>query len=279
MIQLLRIELYKIFKRPRTYISFAIVTAISFIIQLAMISDGKSFIAFALQGVSEQFDIHGNVLNGYLIAYIILQSLLMQIPLLIALVAGDSLAGEAGMGTLRLLLSKPVSRMQLVLVKFMGSFIYTLLLIIWLAIIALFLSLLLFGQGDMINLKSDAFILLLKDDIMWRYAAAFAFAMLAMTTIASMSILLSAFADNSIGPIMTTMGIVVVLTILSNLELPLFSLVKPYLFTTHMIGWKGFFDDPVPYAAIGRSALVLVAYTLIFLTATILYFNRKDIKS
>jgi ABC-2 type transport system permease protein len=244
-----------------------------------MISDGKSFIAFALQGVSEQFDIHGNVLNGYLIAYIILQSLLMQIPLLIALVAGDSLAGEAGMGTLRLLLSKPVSRMQLVLVKFMGSFIYTLLLIIWLAIIALFLSLLLFGQGDMINLKSDAFILLLKDDIMWRYAAAFAFAMLAMTTIASMSILLSAFADNSIGPIMTTMGIVVVLTILSNLELPLFSLVKPYLFTTHMIGWKGFFDDPVPYAAIGRSALVLVAYTLIFLTATILYFNRKDIKS
>ena len=279
MIQLLRIELYKIFKRPRTYISFAIVTAISFIIQLAMISDGKSFIAFALQGVSEQFDIHGNVLNGYLIAYIILQSLLMQIPLLIALVAGDSLAGEAGMGTLRLLLSKPVSRMQLVLVKFMGSFIYTLLLIIWLAIIALFLSLLLFGQGDMINLKSDAFILLLKDDIMWRYAAAFAFAMLAMTTIASMSILLSAFADNSIGPIMTTMGIVVVLTILSNLELPLFSLVKPYLFTTHMIGWKGFFDDPVPYAAIGRSALVLVAYTLIFLTATILNFNRKDIKS
>jgi len=244
-----------------------------------MISDGKSFIAFALQGVSEQFDIHGNVLNGYLIAYIILQSLLMQIPLLIALVAGDSLAGEAGMGTLRLLLSKPVSRMQLVLVKFMGSFIYTLLLIIWLAIIALFLSLLLFGQGDMINLKSDAFILLLKDDIMWRYAAAFAFAMLAKTTIASMSILLSAFADNSIGPIMTTMGIVVVLTILSNLELPLFSLVKPYLFTTHMIGWKGFFDDPVPYAAIGRSALVLVAYTLIFLTATILYFNRKDIKS
>ena len=279
MIQLLRIELYKIFKRPRTYISFAIVTAISFIIQLAMISDGKSFIAFALQGVSEQFDIHGNVLNGYLIAYIILQSLLMQIPLLVALVAGDSLAGEAGMGTLRLLLSKPVSRMQLVLVKFMGSFIYTLLLIIWLAIIALFLSLLLFGQGDMINLKSDAFILLLKDDIMWRYAAAFAFAMLAMTTIASMSILLSAFADNSIGPIMTTMGIVVVLTILSNLELPLFSLVKPYLFTTHMIGWKGFFDDPVPYAAIGKSALVLVAYTLIFLTATILYFNRKDIKS
>ncbi len=279
MIKLLGIELYKIFKRPRTYISFGIVTAISFVIQLAMLSDGKSFIAFALQGVNEQFDIHGNILNGYLIAYIILQSLLMQIPLLVALVAGDALAGEAGLGTLRLLLTKPISRMQLVLVKFMGSFIYTLLLIIWLAVVALFLSIFLFGKGDMINLKSDAFVLLLQDDIMWRYAAAFVFAPLAMTTIASMSMLLSAFADNSIGPIMTTMGIVVVLTILSNLELPLFAIIKPYLFTTHMIGWKGFFDAPVPYAAIGRSALVLVVYTLLFLTTTIIYFNRKDIKS
>jgi ABC-2 type transport system permease protein len=161
----------------------------------------------------------------------------------------------------------------------MASFIYTVLLIVWLAVVALFLSLLLFGKGDMINLKSDAFVMLLQDDIMWRYAAAFLFATLAMTTIASMSILLSAFADNSIGPIMATMGIVVVLTILSNLELPLFTIIKPYLFTTHMIGWKGFFDDPVPYAAIGRSAMVLALYTIVFTTATIFYFNRKDIKS
>jgi len=279
MIALLRIELYKIFRRPRTYISFGIVTAITFVIQLAMLSDGKSFVGFALQGVSEQFDIHGNIMNGYLIAYIILQSLLIHIPLLIALVAGDSLAGEAGLGTLRLLLTKPVSRQQLVLVKFLGSIIYTVLLIIWLAIVALFLSLALFGKGDMINLKSDAFVLLLQNDVMWRYFAAFLFATLAMTTIAALSMLLSAFADNAIGPIMSTMGIVVVLTILSNLQLPLFTLIKPYLFTSHMIGWKGFFDDPVPYAAITRSALVLIVYTIFFIGATIVYFNRKDIKS
>jgi len=279
MIQLLRIELFKIFKRPRTYISFGIVTAITFVIQLAMLSDGKSFVGFALQGINEQFDIHGNILNGYLVAYIILQSLLIHIPLLVALVAGDTLAGEANLGTLRLILTKPISRAQLVMVKFTSSFIYTVLLIVWLAIVALFLSLLLFGKGDMINLKSDAFVMLLQNDVMWRYAAAFIFAVLAMTTIASMSMFLSAFADNSIGPIMSTMGIVVVLTILSNLELPLFNLIKPYLFTTHMIGWKGFFDDPVPYSAIYKSAGVLVLYTIGFITATIFYFNKKDIKS
>ena len=279
MIQLLRIELYKIFKRPRTYISFGIVTAITFVIQLAMLTDGKSFMGFAMQGINEQFDIHGNILNGYLVAYIILQSLLIHIPLLVALVAGDALAGEANSGTLRLMLTKPVSRPKLVLVKFTGSFIYTVLLIIWLAVVALFFSMALFGTGDMLNLKSDTIILFLQHDVLWRYAAAFLFATLAMTTIASMSLLLSAFADNSIGPIISTMGIVVVLTILSNLNLPLFNIIKPYLFTTHMIGWKGFFDDPLPLAAICRSAIVLVLYTIGFLAVTIFYFNKKDIKS
>ncbi len=279
MIQLLRIELYKIFKRPRTYISFGIVTAITFVIQLAMLSDGNSFVNFALQGVNEQFDIRGNILNGYLITYIILQSLLIHIPLLVALVAGDSLAGEANSGTLRLLLTKPISRLKLVMAKFISSFIYTVLLIMWLAGVALVLSLVLFGKGDMINLKSDAFVMILQDDIMWRYGAAFLFAVLAMTTIAALSILLSAFADNAIGPVISTMGVVVVLTIMSNLELPIFNVIKPYLFTTHIIGWKGFFDDPVPYAAITRSVVVLVLYTVGFLGTTVLYFNKKDIKS
>ncbi len=279
MIQLLKIELYKIFKRPRTYISFGLITAITFLIQLAMLTDGKGFLGFVMQGINEQFDIQGHILNGYLVTYIILQSLLVQIPLLVALVAGDALAGEANLGTLRLLLTMPISRAKIVLMKFLSSFIYTVLLILWLALVALFLSLLLFGTGDMVNMKSDAFIMILKDDIMWRYFMAFAFAVLAMTTIASLSLFLSAFADNSIGPIMATMGVVVVLTILSNLEIPLFNIIRPYLFTTHMVGWKGFFDDPVPFAAIGRSALVMAFYTIGFLTATIVYFNKKDIKS
>jgi ABC-2 type transport system permease protein len=277
--QLLRIELYKIFSRPRTYISFAIIAAISGVIQLAMLSDGGSFVNFAMAGVNEQFDIQGKVLNGYLVTYITLQSLLIHIPLLVALVAGDAFAGEAGMGTLRLLLTKPISRTQLVLAKFSGSLVYTLLLLIWLAIVSLGISLLLFGPGDLINLKSDAFVLIMHNDILWRYAAAFAFAGVAMMSIASLSIFLSIFADNAIGPIVSTMGIVIVLTILSNLELPLFILIKPYLLTTHVIGWKGFFDDPVPYHAIGHSALVLCTYTVAFIGATIVFFNRKDIKS
>lgn len=276
---MLRLELYKIFKRPRTYISFGIIAAITFLVQLALYVDGKSFLGFVMQGVSEQFDIQGNILNGYLITFIILQSLLIHIPLLVALVSGDALAGEANIGTLRLLLTKPISRPQLVWTKFAASICYALLLLIWLAIVALGLSLLIFGEGDMIVLKSDAFIMLLKDDIMWRYVLAFGFSALAMTTVAALSILLSVFADNSIGPIMSTMGIIIVLTVFSAFDLPLFNAIKPYLFTTHMIGWKGFFDDPVPYSAVGWSAMMLVIYTTIFMVSATIFFNKKDIMS
>jgi ABC-2 type transport system permease protein len=279
MIRLLRIELYKIFHRPRTYISFGITAAIAFVIQLAMLADGKSFVGFALQGISEQFDIKGNVLNGYLITYLILQTLLIHIPLLVALVAGDALAGEANIGTLRLLLTKPITRPQLVLVKFTASVVYAMLLLLWLAIVALGLSVLLFGTGDMISLKSDAFVMLLKDDVPWRYFAAFAFAGLAMMCVASLALLLSIFADNSIGPIISTMGIIIVLTIFSTLQLPIFDAISPYLFTTHMIGWKGFFDAPVPYSSIGHSAIILLIYTFAFITTSIIVFNKKDIQS
>ncbi len=276
---MLRFELYKIFRRPRTYISFAMTLAIALIIQITMVFDGQNFLQFMLQGLGEQFDIQGNILNGYLITYIVLQTLLIHIPLMVALVAGDALAGEANMGTLRLLLTKPLSRTRIVLVKFAASTLYSLCLIVWLAIVGLFFSLVIFGDGDMINLKSDAFVMLLKSDVMWRYTAAFGFAALAMTCVAALAILLSVFADNAIGPIMSTMGVIVVLTIFSTLGLPIFDSIKPYLFTTHMIGWKGFFDDPVPYTAIAKSAGILVAYVVLFLGSAIYFFNKKDIQS
>ena len=276
---MLRLELYKIFRRPRTYISFLIMTAVTLLIQVAMYVDGTSFVSFAMQGVGEQFAISGNILNGYLVTYLVLQSLLVHIPLLVALVAGDVLAGQANMGTMRLLLTKPVTRNNVVLVKYIASIAYAMLLLVWLAVVGLGLSLLVFGTGDMINLKSDAFIMLLENDIMWRYMLAFAFAGLAMATVAALAVFLSVFADNSIGPIIGTMGVIVVLTIFSNLEIPLFNLVKPYLFTTHMIAWKGFFDDPVPYDAIMKSVMVLVVYIVLFISATMVIFNRKDIQS
>lgn len=291
MWNLLQIELFKIFKRPRTYISFAAVAALVAIIQMGLKIDGESYVEFMLRDLSANFDIQGKVLNGYLVCYIILQLLLVHVPLLITLIAADLISGEANMGTLRLLLSKPISRSEIVFAKFLAVFVYTLLLLIWMAILALLVSLLVFGADDMLNLKSGYIVQLKSNDIMWRYACAFGFAVLAMLTVACVGFLLSIFAENSIGPIVATMSVIVVFTILSTLDIPVFNAIKPYLFTTHMIGWKGFFDvkvtadnEAIPgtiqnLPEILRSAGVLVGHIAGLLVASVIVFNKKDVLS
>lgn len=279
MMQLLRIELYKIFKRPRTYISFLTVTAICALIELALFTNGQEFMDFFLQGLNDQFELGGNLLNGYLVTFVILGLLLVHVPLLVALVSGDALAGEAGAGTLRLLLTKPISRSKVVLAKYFAAVIYSIALLIWLAIMALGLSLLIFGTGDLAYGKSEEVVILLRHDILWRYACAFGFAALAMAVVSALSIFLSALSENPIGPIVGTMGVIIVLTIVTNLDIPLFNNIKPYLFTTHMLGWKGFFSDPVPSSAITKSVIVLSSYIIGLLGLTIFLFKKKDIQS
>nr|MBP6478635.1 hypothetical protein [Chitinophagaceae bacterium] len=57
----------------------------------------------------------------------------------------------------------------------------------------------------------------------------------------ALAFLLSVFAENSIGPIIATMSIVIVFTILSEMNIPIYDeTIKPYLFTSHMVAWKGF---------------------------------------
>src|SRR4029453_3002357 len=141
MFPLLRIKLYKIFKRPRTYIAFGVITVIILLVQVALKFGGREYIGIMMSGLNESFEVPTEeILNGYLVCFIILNLLLIHIPILVALVAGDAVAGEATMGTLRLLASKPVSRIKLLVVKFIASVFYTMILLLWVAVLSLFLS-------------------------------------------------------------------------------------------------------------------------------------------
>lgn len=291
MLTLIQIELYKIFRRPRTYIAFGAIASLILIIQFGLKIDGKSYADFLMKDVGGTMEIDGNIINGYLICYIMLQLLLVHVPLLVALIAADMISGEANMGTLRLLLSKPYSRTELLLAKFLAATVYTIMLLIWLAILALFVSMWIFGVGDMFLMKSSYVVLISQNDVFWRYAGAFLFAALAMVTVAALGFLLSIFAENSIGPIVATMSIIVFFTILSTLNIPIFSALKPYLFTTHLISWKEFFDlkvNDANEAIIGSiqnpqriitSALVLLLHIVGFVGAAIFIFNKKDVLS
>lgn len=292
-IQLLQIELFKVFKRPRTFIAFGAVAVIVLLVQLALKVNGKDFIQLYTDSQSDTFEIpYDRMANGYFVCVAVLHMILIHVPLLVALIAGDMLSGEAGMGTLRLIASKPVTRTELVLSKFMASTIYVVMLLVWMALFALLGSILLFGRGDLVVFRETEMHLMNGYDVLWRFFAAFVFAALALTTIAAMALMFSAFSENSLGPIVATVCVVIVFTIIQQLKVPLFEeTVTPWSFTRHMLGWKGFFyveknaegvtiDGSVQNpGSLVRSGLILLGYIGFFLLVTIRYFKRKDILS
>jgi ABC-2 type transport system permease protein len=272
-------ELIKIAAKPRSYIGLAAITMLVGVLLFAMKVDGREYISFAMASYEQTLSFQGNVLNGNLIAFIILQTLIVHVPLLVALVTGDLVSGEAAMGSLRMLTTKPISRIKLLLSKFLAGNIYTLVLLIWFGVLTIGLGRLLFGTGDLMILKSEGLFILQQDDVMWRFICGFAVAYIALVTIATLSVTLSCFTDNSIGPIVATMGIVILFTIIGTLDVPVFDTIRPYLFTTHMASWRSFFESPVPVQKILDSAIVLLIHIIGLLGIAIYKFNKKDILS
>jgi ABC-2 type transport system permease protein len=277
MFNLISSELYKIIKRPRSYIGFAAIAVIVSLLQLALFIDGINYIQFIIQQVEQSFHIEGKIINGNLVAYIILQMLIVQMPLLVALVTGDLISGEAAAGTIRLLATKPVSRANIVIAKFTAGCFYTLLLIVWLGILALGIGLLIFGKGDLVVFNSDHIAILRSSETLWRFLIAFAIAFISLSVVNTFSLMLSCISDNSIGPIIGTMAVIVIFTIIGTMDIPFFDSIKPFLFTTHMIIWRNMFEDPLPVQQIITSVGVLLFHIVAFMGIAILYFQKKDL--
>ncbi|CAN5494407.1 hypothetical protein BH10BAC1_BH10BAC1_13610 [soil metagenome] len=272
-------EFIKIAAKPRSYIGIGAITLIIVIILFAMKSDGMSFISFITSSFEQTLSFEGNILNGNLIAFIILQMLIIHVPLLIALVTGDLVSGEGAMGTIRLLLTKPISRTSILFSKYIAGCAYTLVILLWMAFLALIVGKWLFGAGDLMVLNSDGLIVLQEHDLGWRFLCGFGVAYLSLVMIATLSLTLSCFSENSIGPIVSTMAIIILFTIIGALDVPSLQAIQPYLFTTHMVSWRNFFEDPLPLDSIIESAIILFAHIIGLLAIATYKFKRKDILS
>lgn len=272
-------EFIKIAAKPRSYIGLGAITLLVSIILFAMSMDGNMYISFITAPFEQSLAFEGNVLNGNLMAFIILNMLIIHVPLLVALVTGDLVSGEGAMGTIRLLLTKPISRTQILLSKYVAGCVYTLIILLWMGFLAIFVSQVIFGSGDLMVLKSEGLIILQMGDIGWRFFCGFLVAFLALVTIATLSLTFSCFSENSIGPIVSTMSVIILFTIIGTLDVPVFDGIRPFLFTTHMAAWRSFFEDPLPKNDIIHSIYVLFAHIVGLLSIAIYKFNRKDILS
>lgn len=279
MVTLIKIELLKIFRKWRSYIGFIAIGVLVPLLHLAMYLEGQNSLEFITRGLRDSFVLVGNLLNGYWISYIILNALTVHIPFLVALVAGDLLAGEATAGTYRILITRPVSRMQVITSKFMAGIIYTTSLVLFLAIMSLVIGLIIFGDGELLVLGPSSIIIFEKNDILWRFFLAYGFATLSMSVVCCLAILFSSLVENAIGPIVGTMAVIIIFIILSAFDVEILRSIRPYLFTNYILQWREFFYDPLNIVKIIKAVAILSSHILVFFIATSVIFRRKDILS
>jgi len=278
MFRLIYYESVKTFLKKRTYLGFLVVLLIVPLIEVAMHLEGEGVVAGALRSLRADFFFVGNLFNGWFASYQIMNSLWVHIPLLITFVAGDQLAGEATAGTYRLLLIRPASRTRVFFSKYITTVVYTILFVFFLAALSIGLAVTLMGTGDL--LVFDKGILILPAaDVAWRFLTAYLLAAWSMVTIASIAFFFSSFVENAIGPIIATMGVLIVFLIMTVSPLEMFEAMRPYLFTTYMNSWQKVFGDPVSWAEVWKGMAWLGSYSAAMVAGAWLIFVRKDILS
>ncbi|MEI7905768.1 MAG: DUF2705 family protein [Bacteroidota bacterium] len=279
MLNLIYWELFKTYAKWRTYIGFIAVGILIPVIMWIMWVEGGKFIQHQLRSLQSEFLITGNLFNGWVIAQLIMNGLWVHVPALITLVAGDQLSGEATSGTFRLTLIRPVSRTRILNAKYIATLIYTASIVISIAALSIGLGMWIFGTGDLIAFDKDGITILPESDLYIRFLFAYALAIWSMFVVASLAFFISSFVENAIGPIITTMTVIVIFLIISNLPVESVEGIKPWLFTTHMNVWQQAFRDPYDWERIRTSVLALGANSLFFWAITLFIFRRKDILS
>jgi ABC-2 type transport system permease protein len=279
MINLIAFEIFKTYAKWRTYIGFVAVGVVVPLVLWGMKLEGGGFVEHQMRQLQNDFFLTGNLFNAWTVSQLIMNSLWVHVPFLISLVAGDQLAGEATAGTFRLILIRPVSRTRILNAKYFTTLIYTASLVLTIAVLSIGLGHLVFGTGDLLAVERDMMTILPESQMWMRFGLAYGLAIWSMWVVASLAFLFSSFVENAIGPIISTMAVMIVLLVVSNLPIAAFDTVKPYLFTTYVNVWQQAFHDPIDWGEVGKSCAVLGAYSLGFWMIALVIFRRKDILS
>lgn len=201
-------------------------------------------------------------------------------PIIIAMVAGSQISGEASTGTLRALLSRPIGRLPLLMSKFVVTGIYAWLLIGLFVAFNLLLGLALVGWGDLglypgpLGLVQEPGSIPLRDAL-WRFALATLSGTWSLMTLAALAILFSVVSRSAVVSVTAAILVYMVLTVIGRIEF--FSEIKAYFFTTDMDFWRIVFKPEIPWRELAYGASRCGVYIFVFLLASALLFERKEI--
>jgi ABC-type transport system involved in multi-copper enzyme maturation permease subunit len=266
-------ELSLIFLRIRNLAVLAVLAAVPLLIGLLLrflatgSDNGQGPAAFFVNQIA------GNGVFLALFALFIVMSLPV-LPLAVAVVSGDSVAGEAGRGTLRCLLTVPAGRTRLLAVKYVAVVVFCVCASLLITGVAIAAGAILFPLGRVTLLSGDTIPLasgLLRVLLITLYVAA------AMSALGAIGIAISTFTEHAIGAIVTTLIIVIASDVAD--QIPQIASAHPYLPTHWWLSIDAFLRDPVAWGDVRHGLISFAVYAAVFLAIAWARLSSADITS
>jgi ABC-2 type transport system permease protein len=213
--------------------------------------------------------------NGLFIAFAaLILELPLFLPLAVGTIAGDSVAGEANLGTLRYLLTIPAGRIRLLVVKYTAIAIFALAATFLVAFVGTVMGLALFGAGDMTLLSGTQTSLA---DGLWRLLLSSLYLTVQFSALGAIGLFISTLTEQPIGAAIAVVLVNVMMFILDSISQ--LAWLHPWLLTHWWTAIGDFVRDPIFPDSIERGLLTAAVYAAIFWLLAWARFARKDITS
>lgn len=264
----LRSELRIIFGRRRNLAGLVVLAVPPIIIAVAV-----KVTADSSSGGPDFFNaITGNGLFVALAALTI--ELPLFLPLAVAVIAGDSIAGEANIGTLRYLLTVPAGRTRLLAVKYLAITIFSLFATMLVAVVGAVIGLLLFGGGDMTLLSGSQ---VSAGDGLLRVLMTVLYLTAGFAALGAIGLFVSTLTEQPIAASIAVVLLNVGMFILDSI--PQLAWLQPWLLTHWWTAFGDFFRTPIEWSGPLQGLLTAAGYALVFWLAAWARLNSKDITS
>ncbi|GGF37630.1 ABC transporter permease [Marmoricola endophyticus] len=270
---MIRVELIQMLRRPRTWITIAALNVLPLVVAILLSvtelgprpGTGPPFLAAVLSdGSLYPLAAMGIVLPLFL-------------PIAVAVVGGDAIAGEAQTGTLRYLLVRPVRRGHLLIAKLVSVVAFVLLAVVAVAVAGLVEGQLLLGRTQVGGVVSISGTDLDTQALVQRSLLAVAYVTLSMLGVAAVALFFSTLTDSAIAAALGTVGVLIASTVLLGLDAA--ESLRPFLPTRYWLSFVDLFRDPIRWTEVVRGVLTQASYLVVFLAAAWASFATKDVKS
>lgn len=281
---LFRFELVKMAGRRITWVPFFAIGIIAALIVTVFYHAEFKFHREMFKSFKLDFKSKDEFANGYYMAVHSFNPLFqLLIPIFISVASGLMIAGEAEQGTLRACLIRPVSRSRLILSKFIVLWAYAMLISNFTVVLLTVLGILNFGTGTLYTMNVffnnglQGISAIPPDELPGRLVLAWLLASVGMTVLAALALLVSSLVETASMAYVITLAIY--FAVFTLRAFPFLDWLHPYLFVTHMMRWQQCFYSEVKTGEIFVSLIHQAGYIVAFLSAAVLLFKERDIKS